>query len=68
MFQRKGYVKVALDNTEDVAFRVERLLEVALGSTAEDFERLSTADNVTEIEVCPICQVPFCHYTDRDSL
>lgn len=51
MFERKGYVKVALDKGERFEIRMERLLDAALEATADDFEELNSTNDVTEIEV-----------------
>lgn len=50
-FQRKGHVKVALNKMDDFDSRMERLIETALEATAEDFEKLDTSGELTEIEV-----------------
>lgn len=50
-FQRKGYVKVALDKGDDFHDRMERLIETALEASAEDFEELNSTDGSAEIEV-----------------
>jgi transcriptional/translational regulatory protein YebC/TACO1 len=54
MFQRKGYVRVALDRTEDIALFTEKLLDVALSSTADDFAESDGEGPVTEIEVSDV--------------
>ena len=50
-FQRKGYVKVALDRGDDFSDRMERLIETALESTAEDFEEVDSSNGSAEIVV-----------------
>jgi len=53
-FQRKGYVKVALDRGDDFSDRMERLIETALESTAEDFEEVDSSNGSAEIVfTCP---------------
>lgn len=49
-FERKGYVKVALDHGDDFNDRVETLVETALEANAEDFEVIESADPA-EVEV-----------------
>jgi len=53
-FQRKGYVKVALDRGDDFSDRMDQLIETALEFTAEDFEEVASSENSAEIEfTCP---------------
>lgn len=49
-FQRKGYVKVNLIRGDGFDGRMERLIETALESTAEDFEELNASNESAEIE------------------
>lgn len=50
-FQRKGYVKVAVDKGDEHDTRMERLIETALEAAAEDFEQLEHTDGPVEVEV-----------------
>jgi hypothetical protein len=50
-FQRKGHVKVALDRDDNVADRTERLIDVALESTADDFKTIESSNHSMEIVV-----------------
>ncbi|TFK42911.1 DUF28-domain-containing protein [Crucibulum laeve] len=54
MFQRKGYVKVALGSSElELSERVESLIDIALGADAEDFEE-TIEDGISMVEfTCP---------------
>lgn len=51
MFQRKGLVKVALENGHNQEARKDQLIEAALEASAEDFEELRSGDGSTEIKV-----------------
>ena len=53
-FQKKGYVKVAIDKGDDFSGRIERLIETALESNAEDFEDVHSSDECAEIQVLSI--------------
>jgi transcriptional/translational regulatory protein YebC/TACO1 len=50
-FEKKGYVKVALDGGKDFDDRMERLIEAALESSAEDFGEANSSQDFAEIEV-----------------
>lgn len=53
MFERKGYVRVGLGKG-DYRPIMERIIEVALEATAEDFEEVEPADSTVddaEVEV-----------------
>ncbi|KZP20880.1 YebC-like protein [Athelia psychrophila] len=52
-FERKGYVKVALDHGDDFNDRVETLVETALEANAEDFEVIESADPAEVEFTCP---------------
>lgn len=51
MFERKGYVKVALDAGDGLETRRENLIETALENGAEDFEEGPTTDAAVDVEV-----------------
>lgn len=51
MFQRKGLVRVSLQQGDDFEQRLERLIETALEADAEDFEQEDSSEGVVEIEV-----------------
>ena len=54
MFQRKGCVRVAIAQGDDVDARLERLIEAALEAEAEDFEQTDPDEptDAIEVEVC----------------
>lgn len=51
MFERKGYVKVAILKDQEYAQTLEKLAETALSASAEDFEELPSNTDHIEIEV-----------------
>ncbi|KAI8998862.1 YebC-like protein [Trametes punicea] len=54
LFRREGRVKVALDPGDDIDTRMERLVELALDSDAEDFEYEDLPDGSRTVEFkCP---------------
>ncbi|KAH9901144.1 transcriptional regulator TACO1-like protein [Cubamyces lactineus] len=50
LFRKEGRVKVTLDPGEDVEARLEKLVEVALDSGAEDFESEDLSDGTRSVE------------------
>jgi hypothetical protein len=54
MFQRKGYIRAILEASEDsnLEARSEQVVEIALGSGAEDFDQPHTSLESIELEVC----------------
>ena len=51
LFERKGAVRIALDEGDDLDAKIERVADAALDAGAEDFETDEPSDGTVEIEV-----------------
>ncbi|KAI0340646.1 YebC-like protein [Trametopsis cervina] len=50
LFERKGAVRVSLDETDDLDVRLEKLVDTALEAGVEDFESDKPEDGIAEVE------------------
>ncbi|KAI0818830.1 YebC-like protein [Irpex lacteus] len=50
LFERKGSVRVSLDEADDLDAKLERVVDVALNAGAEDFENDEPSEGVVEVE------------------
>ncbi len=51
LFERKGSVRISLDEADDLDAKWERVVDVALNAGAEDFENDEPSEGVVEVEV-----------------
>ena len=51
LFEKKGLVRVALEQTDDFDAKLDNLVEAAMDGGAEDFDQGELEDGVVEIEV-----------------
>ena len=51
LFEKRGLVKVALEQTDDLDAKVDQLVEAAMDADAEDFEQDEPDDGIVEVEV-----------------
>ena len=51
LFEKRGLVRVALEQTDDLDAKVDQLVEAAMDADAEDFEQDEPDDGIVEVEV-----------------
>jgi transcriptional/translational regulatory protein YebC/TACO1 len=56
LFERKGSVRISLDEADDLDTRLERVVDAAFNAGAEDFEHDEPSEGTVEVEVFPPCR------------
>ena len=49
LFEKRGLVRVALEQTDDLDVKVDQLVEAAMDADAEDFEQDEPDDGIVEV-------------------
>ena len=63
LFERKGSIRISLDEADDLDARLERVVDVAFSAGAEDFESDEASEGAVEVEVypMPVARFSFCN-------